>query len=348
MTNIREQLTPILDATTIMSPAAFVFCNEDYPVMPASPGDLPGFPNHPLPSNPLVRALQMVLYARCYSRRLKDDVASAPVATLTAWDPSFVHQLSQANHTTSRWEGGWTIYATMPTGQVSLIKGDRQRSAMPGEFIHAGPPGFAPQPGAIVSVQVLRESTVAQPGFYFVYSETLSDMWDEHALLRFYFNAPSTAASTVLDNLTSQLNRYQVPFRMKALNSPAMYDRTDAIVLYVARRYYEICVRVIRRLSSPVADELRRPVPLFTQQILPGVGLAEEPNTGESFGMHRCRLTSEGVVDAWMVADQSSAGRVEAIAKRFQQGGFSLETPHLSPGSIDFPEVLEKVDLSYE
>ena len=36
MTNIREQLTPILDATTIMSPAAFVFCNEDYPVMPTA------------------------------------------------------------------------------------------------------------------------------------------------------------------------------------------------------------------------------------------------------------------------------------------------------------------------
>ena len=345
-TNIQQAVKGIVEATTILSPTAFVFCGENYPVFPVTAQGLPGFPNHPLPSNPLVRTLQSVLYARCYSRRLEDG-APPNTALVSGWDAGFVQQMSAANQTQSRWEGGWTIYAAMPTGQVSLIKGDRQRSAVPGEFIYSGPPGVGPQTGAIVSVQAARESTTAQPGFYFVYGETLSDMWDDHALLRFYFHASSAGAPELIAYVTSNLNRYQVPFRMKALNHPVAYQRTDAIVLYVAKRYHDICVRVVRQLPSTVRAGLRPDIPLFTERVVEGVGLAEEPNTGESFGMHRCRMVAEGIVNAWMKGDQTTEGCRSEIAECFRQNGFDLERPSLAPGSVELPQVSEEVNFSY-
>jgi hypothetical protein len=345
--NIQEEIIPILREIEILSPTAFRFRDE---MMPATAGftpmpSVPGFPSHPLPEIPLVRDIQSVLYARCYSRRMEEAPPPDP-QTLVA-DPTFLPKLMQSNRSRPGWEGGWTVYQVSPNGQVWLSKGDRQRSAVPGEFISTGPPGVAPQSGSIVNVQVARESTVAQPGFYFMYGETLGDVWDDQSVVRFYFHAPSSAAPELIEALTPLLNRYQVPFRMKALNEPAMYGRTDAVVLYVARRYHDITVRIVRQLPVNVADRLHDSTPLFARPLQPGVGVAEDPNTGESFGMHRCRLMAEGIFDAWQRNDQSVDGRLRAVAARFTQNGLKLEFPHLSADSVDLADVLKEVEFAY-
>jgi len=343
--NIRDELVPILAAIDVVSPALLRYRGEVIAVNPAPMQVLPGFPGHPLPSMPLVRELQSLLYARCYAHRFEEEprATSSPGSV----DTEFIKRLSRNNHSASRWEGGWTIYAIAPNGQISVIKGDRQRSAFPGEFITSGPPGLPPQVGATVSLQVLGESAVAQPGFYFVYGETLSDVWDEYDLLRFYFHTSGDLAPLLLDHLTRQLNRYQVAFRLKTLNEPSLYGRTDSAVLYVARRYHAVIVRIVRLMPEGLAKGLYPSVPLFTQWVQSGVGLAEEPNTGESFGMHRCRMTAEGIVDAWMAGEHSVDGRLRAIAARFSQNGFDLERPYLSPASAEFAEVLEQVEFAH-
>ncbi len=343
--NIHEELTPILREIEILSPAAFRFRGEMMPVAPGVMPVIPGFPNHPLPDMPLVRDLQSMLYARCYSRRMEDAPPPPPEAMLP--DPTFLPKLIQSNRSRPGWEGGWTVYQVSPNGQVWLSKGDRQRSAVPGEFVTTGPPGVAPQPGAIVNVQVQRESTAAQPGFYYVYGEALGDVWDDQSVVRFYFHAPSSAAPELIEALTLPLNRYQVPFRMKALNEPAMYGRTDAVVLYVARRYHDITVRIVGQLPRNVTDQLLASTPLFTRTLQPGIGVAEDPNTGESFGMHRCRLVAEGIVDAWKKSDQSVDGRLRAVEARFTQNGLKLELPYLCPGSVDLSEVSQEIEFAY-
>src|SRR5258708_18920706 len=100
--------------------------------------------------------------------------------------------------------------------------------------------------GSVVTVGVPRESAAAQPAFYFMYGETLSDVWDEHALLRYYFHATSECVSDLIDYLTLNLNRYQVPFRMNALNEPAMYQRSDAMMLLLVTRFYAITTTIDR------------------------------------------------------------------------------------------------------
>jgi len=336
-------LTPILDAISILSPAAFLFRGQPVAVPPGPVLPIPGLQSHPLPQFPLTRELQSQLYSHAYSRPFHDSSPLAPFAT----DPTYLQRLAAANQTPARWESGWSIYAVSTTGQVSLQKGDRQRTAQPGEYLTSGPPGVPPQPGVTVTLSVPRDSAMAQPGFYFLYSGTLTDVWDEHHLLRFYFHATAEGAPALLERLTTQLNRYQIPFRMKALMEPDMYYRTDAVVLYLARRYHQIAIRLMLDIPPAVAAGLRPETPLFTLPLRPGVGLAEEPNTGESFGMHRCRLVAEGVVDAWQRGDQSSAGRIAAIDARFTASGFSLQQPHLSPASVDFEAPLERVEFAH-
>jgi hypothetical protein len=77
------------------------------------------------------------------------------------------------------------------------------------------------------------------------------------------------------------------------------------------------------------------------------VGTAEDPGNGESFGMHRCRMIAEGIVDAWIAGDQSVETRWNAIGARFSAGGFQLNLPYLGAGSIDFHEVPAEVAFAY-
>ncbi len=340
---IRSELAPILDAIAILSPAALIFRGEPVAVTPGPVQPIPGAPAHPLPEFPLTRELQALLYARCYSRRLEDG---APASVLTS-DPAYVQRLSAANRTQAAWESGWTVYALGAAGQVYLQKGDRQRTAQPGEYLTAGPPGVPPQPGAAATLPVPRDSAVAQPGFYFIYGQTLSDVWDEHQLVRFYFHSTADSAPAVIEYLTAELNRYQVPFRMKALIEPAYYQRTDAIVLYLARRYQQAATRIVLRMPHETAAALRPATPLFTLPLANGTGLAEDPGTGESFGMHRCRLAAEGIVDAWSRGEQSAAGRVAAIAAAFTRAGCDLDHPYLSPSSSDLEPPPARVEFAY-
>jgi hypothetical protein len=244
--------------------------------------------------------------------------------------------LSLKNNTRARWDAGWTVFATNPDGRVSLQKGEFQRIAVPGEYAaESGAPGVAPGIGSQVSVQVRREAFDVQPGLYFAYSETLSDVWDDYALLRFYFHITPNQALDLLQYLTNVLNRFQVPFRLKAPTTPSGYWRTDAVVLYVAQRYYAITERVIASLPDPVRQGLRPQVPLFTKPIIPGIGFAEEPNTGESFGMHRCRLTAEAIVDAWQQGLRTVEETIHAVGVRFMLNGLALAQPYLSISKSD-------------
>lgn len=321
MTNFKDDLARLLDSVRILSPAAFTFRGEQVAVNPA-----PIQTTHPLPPDPLTRDLQGTLYARCYTQRLESPAPAAPEDV-----PGFAAALSAHNRTQASWENGWNIYHSAPDGHVYLQKGDRQKTAVPGEFISNGVPGVPPQIGGSVMLMVPRESAVAQPGFYFAYGQTLPDVWDEFSLLRFYFHSTAQSAPSVLEWITGEFNRHQVPFKMKTLVDPRHYTRTDATVLYLARRHHDIARTLIG--SFPAAIQLRPEVPLFTLPVRDGVGMAEEPNTGESFGMHRCRMVAEAIVDLWKRGDQSTAGRLKAVEAQFRASGFDLERPYLNPGN---------------
>ncbi|HEY7389096.1 MAG TPA: T3SS effector HopA1 family protein [Bryobacteraceae bacterium] len=330
MISQREMVARAIGLLRIQTGQQIQFAEEP----PLNLGFGPAYPSgveskHPLPAGPLTAAIQSVLYDRCYAHEPL-EAREAPVP-----DPAIRQRLSAANAARDGWDYGWQVYQLGANGQVFILKGERQRSAVPGEFIVTGAPGFAPQVGHGVTLRIVRESDAVQPDFFFMFSETPTDVWDDFYLVRFYFHSTADGAPSVVRYLTSGLNRYQIPYRMKALSDSTLYTRRDAIVLYVARRYHAIPESLVREMPEDVAAALKPSVPLFTKMMRPGVGLAEDPRTGESFGMHRCRLVAEGLINAWARGQHMEADRMSALDAQFASAGLSLDRPWLNPASVD-------------
>jgi hypothetical protein len=277
----------------------------------------------------LVMSLRDVFYNKCYVRDYVLDVAALV-------EPNqFLVELRGANNTLDTWDEGWKIYQMDPNGRVSVQKAERSRSANPGEFTKHRYTGKALKIGDIVSLRVYPGSSDMSDSFYFAFGATLTDQFDEFSLLRFYFNVASEHAANLLACLSRTLNYYAIPYRFKTLSMPQLYRRADGAVLYVARRYYPILASLLSDLAHDFLPILRAQVPMFCKTFLPGIGLAEDPRNGESFGMHRCRLMALGIVNAWCAETQTVESRLAAIRDSFSSEGIDLQRPYLNPGSAE-------------
>jgi len=195
------------------------------------------------------------------------------------------------------------------------------------------------QLGSIVSVYCPAEATRLQPGFFHAFGETILSE-DPRDGLRFYWNVSLEGAEALLRSLVPVLNRFQVPFRLKCPVYASMYSRRDTVVLYVATRWQQVTAQLISLMYEQLAEHVRDDVPLFTYRLHPGVALAGEPGNGESFGMHRCRLVAEGILEAHEHGRKSAADRLAAVRTRFALDGLALDRPHHGPDQMGLAEVL--------
>jgi hypothetical protein len=88
-------------------------------------------------------------------------------------------------------------------------------------------------------------------------------------------------------------------------------------------------------LYPAFAPALSGLVPALTKPLAPGVAFAEDPGTGDSFGLHRCFLIADGIVRAAEAGRASPTEQVETVAERFAENGLSLERPYLNAASTD-------------
>ena len=225
---------------------------------------------------------------------------------------------------------------TMPNGYAMARKGDFSHVFGPGEFTAANAGPLAP--GAPLHVLFARESRTQQPGFYVANGETPAPFGADSRMTRIYWHITEDGAVPLTQAVTSLLNRYQVPFRFKTLSYSGVYTRSDAAVLYFAARYYQIVARLLPSMRAEVRKYLRQATPLLTRRLHDGVGLAEDPATGESFGMSRSRLIAQAVWDAFARGMQTEESRMMELAIQFERSGLSLERPHLRGASADIYE----------
>jgi hypothetical protein len=281
----------------------------------------------------LITQLRDQLYQHSFCQGPQGHSVNAPPVPGQA--NSLGTELSNANATTSRWESGWQIYHVMPSGQILAQKRGISRSFWPGEFMNYNGMGMPPEVGATVNVFFPKEAPHWQAGFYFALSETVSDQEDESALVRFYWNINDKGVVRLVELITGRLNRFQVPFRLKCLSNRSYFPRRDAAVLFVTKRCYQITARVVSDVRTQILDFLRRETPLFTKRLAAGLGFAEDPANGESFGMDRCRLLAEALYDAYLCDSREEDSIFHAVAKYFSEHGIDLERPYLNAGSVD-------------
>ena len=321
-----------LRTIVIRSPHEYSFAGTSFPV---AQQQAPAAGVATAPGQAMVAALQAHLYGCLYNRLF----TGSPVPPTPASFTDLTEELSRANPGRERWDHGWQVYDVMANGVVQAHKHGRAQMFYPGQYMVLGAsPGMASgavQNGAFVSVYLAKELRHFQEGFYVVVGENVQTYYEQSSLVRLYWNLTPDAAVPLVRELIARFNRFQVPFRFKCLAVRELYDRFDAGVLFVGRRRWDIASLLVAELYGRMKHTLGADVPAFTKRLAPGLGLAEDPGTNESFGMSRCRLVADALWRAANSGQQSEPQRIEAIRATFTQAGIAPDRPWLSPGSKD-------------
>lgn len=318
------QLQKICEATEIYHAGQFALSGQVHEISP----------NHPITSTnsdllqgPLCRQLAYQLYCDFY---ISKDIGKP----YSQGDLS--NRLHQQNQTQDSWDPDWKIYRQFGDGRILVHKGDTSRMAVVGEYASNKWPGVAPQPGDLVHLRIKPGVSDFQSGYYYSFGQQLSDQFDECQLLRCYFNVDAEGADLLLQQLSTQLNRYKLPFRFKTLLQPQAYNRSDAAVLYCARRYLYCLKLILEALHPKIHQILGNSVPMFTLELHPGIAIADDPGNGESFGMHRSRIIAEGLLQAWINNQRTIEQKLQQINLRFNFYQLDPDRPYLNKNSADY------------
>jgi hypothetical protein len=328
----REQLVAALRAVTIRSPTEYAWLGQ-----PSRP--LPRSVRHALSAvecrRHLVASLREELYSSFYTTGWVVPTHSGRVQPVGS-DPQLAAGLSAANAGSGSWESGWMF--DRYDGNEAIVATQRLRVRVPVVDCRVNDGGQI-RSGVAVSVPLSKELPALSPGFFMVLGAARSEVVASPHTVRVYWHIAASGAPALVRALTSRLNAETVPFRLKVANHPLRFDRCDAAVLYLPIEAFEGVRAMLADVAMTVASRLRPRTPAFTLALAPGVGLAESPANGESFGEHRCRLLADGIVGADERGVAPGTARAEAVIETLAENGVTIDAPYLEP-SLDGQHVL--------
>jgi len=277
-------------------------------------------------------ALQARLYHNFYRLgRPKPHDGEAPKRSLDGRTP-FIDSLSAANRGNGFAEDGWVIRQIHDTTAIVERHGLKLWVRTDECLL---PADTRITTGTSVSLPHPKELPAYSPGFYSAFADRPFRTSSTVPVIRFYWNLAREGAAPFVEAVSERLNHARLPFRFKVLSDPDSYDRCDAAVIYIPMDIYPQAAPVIEQIHANIAPFLHSATPVFTKPLASGVGLAEDPPGGHSFGMHRCGLMADGLIVAYYEAASSPDERVEQVLIRFAEAGIKIDSPFLNPGSTD-------------
>ncbi|NDJ24515.1 hypothetical protein GS682_23305 [Nostoc sp. B(2019)] len=266
--------------------------------------------------------------------------------TVLGVDLGFYERLHESNFGKGYFDLGWSVLREENDGSLAVTKNGLRLHIQRNKHLQAFEQ--AAVVGDFVAIQMPKNRV--QNGFYMAVGNAgfshLEDVNHQSAVtVRIYFNLTPEGAVAVMGSLTKQLNELGTPFSFKVLYNPKEYQRYDSAVLYFDKRDYEIVKQVLKLVYQEHQSYFQQEIPLFTKQLLPGLGLAEEPDQKfavlESFGMNRCQIVANGLLTAWYQEDGSTEGRMQAILEQFSLLGIELQRSYLNANSEDIYTLLD-------
>jgi hypothetical protein len=327
-----EQVQTIIRPVEIQSLSSFTWYGEKQTIAPHR------MTRH-LPEDVLkeclVSALQWRLYIDAYCQGFPRFVGFEPNISHTSIEEAvFALELSKANLGKGQWDSGWLVVA---------IDSDHVLVAKNGLLLRAATRDCRPPPtgkgsiGKQTQLYLPKELPMVSPAFYLTLGEfPLFSPGDTEQLVRLYINVTSEGATHLLKKVGKELNRCAIPFRLKILKGLVFFRRTDAAVLYFKRQDYTRVFEILNAANLADPRFVRGGIPAFTKAVGPGCGIAENPPTGASFGLHRCRLLAEALTRAFDDRKESEQSLLATITTRFSEEGLDLERPYINPGSRDY------------
>lgn len=122
------------------------------------------------------------------------------------------------------------------------------------------------------------------------------------------------------------------------LSDPEAYSRSDAAVLYIDRSQLDEVLAVILQLYHAVQDGMKQSTPLFVKTLLPGLGLAEDPSNGLSFGISRSKLIAETLYDCMLCGISNKEQMEDILGNALLNAGISATHPYATAGNIKMYE----------
>lgn len=253
--------------------------------------------------------------------------------TFVGVDLAFYEELHQNNSGVGYFSPNWRVVWQETDGRLVVIKDgltlhiDRNLHLQPRQ-----------QAATLCdSVAIRMPSNLIQNGFYVAVGN--AGPQGNQNIVRVYFNFSPEGAVAVMGSLTQQLNAILLPFSFKALYNPSDYGRYNCAVLCFEKSHYEIVQSVLQTIYLDNQWHFRMQVPMFTKLIAPGLAIAEEPDCQfadlESFGMNRCQIVANGLLEAWQQTNESPEGRMASIIQHFSRLGIDVQRPYLNANSED-------------
>ena len=259
--------------------------------------------------------------------------------TFLGVEMEFYLQLEESNKGEGYFDSGWLVLREETDGTLAVTKNGLRLHIEREKHLQES------HKAAIVgnSVAIMMPKNLVQNGFYMAVgnlgTQSKVESESQSETVRVYFNVTPEGAVVVMGSLTEKLNPVAVPFSFKVLYNPADYERYDSGVLYFEKSNYELVRQVLSDVYGENKSYFQSEIPLFTMELAPGLGLAEEPDkkfaSQESFGMNRCQIIANGLLAAWQQGNNSTEGKMKAILEQFSLLGIDLQRPYLNANSED-------------
>jgi hypothetical protein len=269
------------------------------------------------------------LYAEWYLGVGGATAAERP-ATPDPTDLNLVDALRAVHADSERWENGGEISGVSNRGRIAVSHGERRRIATRVDVLPERHPCLAPRPGEPTRFTARRDSVDETGAFWFTWCGDWNEDEIPSDLVRMYWHVPRRQTPALVRSLTAHLASAGCSYAMKIAVEDREAERVDRAVVYLTPDAVPRAAPALRSAYHDVAHRLRDTVPRLTLRLAPGLSVAEDPGSGESFGQHRCRLIAEALAAA-EGCDRS--GRALAVLRRFTEEGIDPAYPHLRPGS---------------
>jgi hypothetical protein len=248
---------------------------------------------------------------------------------------NFTNPLRKANQTQERFDEGWTVVSVDYQGVILAQKGSYKRNIQAGEYIGESCFGRKPQQGDTIKLYVRKDYFDPNGGFYFIFGDHQAES-NPQQMVRFYFNIKPEGSAKLVEEISTKLNRYEVPFQFKCLNHEALYNRADSAVLYSEKRYSHLVIRLLKQIHGSIKPYLKNDIPAFTLKITDGIGFAENPfNQAESFGTNLSKIIATGIINASNQRMPKTAWKQE-ILKQIKMRYLDINALYLNPNT-QFP-----------
>ncbi|WP_030452416.1 lanthionine synthetase LanC family protein [Herbidospora cretacea] len=187
-----------------------------------------------------------------------------------------------------------------------------------------------PGPAEHVEVHIPGVSVTKSPGFVLFRSPHGQPAADGQRLVRLYWNMSAAGAVGLIDPLTRIVGG--LPFHFKVVHADADWpERADSAVLYIGHDDLARVWPALRDLHRRLLPAMRPYVPALTRRAGLGLGVAEDPGGGESYGMFVCERIAEGLMRAHAEGSADRDLQLAFVAEAFEKAGRSLAVPHATP-----------------